>query len=194
MKALRSRTARLAVLMALTSGAPSLALAQEAGGPPATRNPPAGTSTNPSGENPNFSMQPVEGGLMKLDTRTGAMSFCSRKSGACAGGWVCEAVPEDRAALEAEIGRLQTRIAELEKGRGVTPGVPDIMSPPSDEARPGAPPQTTPPAKGEGELTEEARRQLDEAMKMAENVFRRFIDMIDRLRHERETPPADEKL
>lgn len=141
-------------------------------------------------ESARFTMQPVEGGLMKLDTTTGAMSFCAAKAGA----WVCEAVPEDRAALETEISRLQRRIAELEKGRagtgtgGTGGGVPDIMAPPSVEApkdTPLGPPDAAKPApKSEQELSEEARKRLDQAMDMVEQVFRRFFDMVDRLRRE----------
>lgn len=138
-------------------------------------------------EGPRFAMQPVEGGLMKLDTRSGALAFCSVKSGA----WVCEAVPEDRAALEAEIGRLQGRIAALEKGSAGTGtgGVPDIMAPP-EAARPGDTPPLSPPAASppaENALPPEAEKRLDQAMDMAERVFRRFFEMVDRLRG---TPPA----
>ncbi|QIB34469.1 hypothetical protein [Ancylobacter pratisalsi] len=146
-------------------------------------------------ERANFSIQPVEGGVMKLDTRSGAMSFCSQRadarpgagvSGSGAGSWVCEAVPEDRAALEAEIGRLQARIAALEKARtGVTPGVPDIMVPPEGGAGSSThpPPQAAVPD-DDAKLTEDARRKLDEAMDMAEHVFKRFLGMVDRLRGE----------
>lgn len=137
-------------------------------------------------EGPRFTTQPVEGGLMKLDTRSGALSFCSARSGA----WVCEAVPEDRAALEAEIGRLQARIAVLERARPGA-GVPDIMAPP-ESAPPGTPPAAqapdgaTPPADEPG-LSKEADKRLDQAMDMAEHVFRRFFEMVDRLR--RDAPP-----
>ena len=145
-------------------------------------------------ESARFTMQPVEGGLMKLDTTTGTMSFCSAKAGGSgAGTWVCEAVPEDRAALEAEISRLQRRVAELEKGRaGTGTGVPDIMAPPSAEApkdapkdEPSGPPDAAKPLpKSDQELSDEARKRLDQAMDMVEQVFRRFFDMVDRLRRE----------
>ncbi|WP_428032755.1 hypothetical protein [Ancylobacter sp.] len=134
-----------------------------------------------------FSMQPVEGGLMRLDTRTGAMSFCAQR----AGGWTCEVVPDDRAALEAEIGRLQARIAALESGRpGARAGVPDIMvrpdAPPLD-APPSPPPPTaqapTPPDADDA-LPPEARKRLDQAMDVAEHAFRRFFEMVERFREE----------
>lgn len=137
----------------------------------------AGAATGASGAptpTPGYTLQAVEGGVLKLDTRSGALSFCSAKAGA----YVCEAVPEDRAALEAEITRLQARIAELEKGRA---GVPDIMAPPAGkEGAPDAP------------MTEEARKRLDEALDVAEHAFRRFMDMVNRLRSEE--APQGEKL
>ncbi|MGA0564696.1 hypothetical protein ACO2RV_19795 [Ancylobacter sp. VNQ12] len=146
----------------------------------------------PGASAPRFTLQPVEGGVLKLDTRTGALSFCSTRAGGSAGSWVCEAVPEDRTALEEEITRLQGRIAELEKGRS---GVPDIIAPPLPPTGRDAPP---PPAEGEpappgaGESAQEAERKLDRAMDMAEHVFRRFFDMVNRLRSE--PAPQEQKL
>ena len=46
--------------------------------------------------------------MLRLDTRTGAVSSCSNR----VAGWACYAVPDERAALDAEIGKLQ---AENEK-------------------------------------------------------------------------------
>ncbi|MCS0495473.1 hypothetical protein NVS89_10215 [Ancylobacter sp. MQZ15Z-1] len=175
-----SRMAALVLAAAGLLAAPGL-VRGAAAQPAATQEVPAAAA----GEAARFSMQPVEGGLMKLDTRTGAMSFCSQRAGA----WVCQAVPDDRAALEAEIGRLQARIAALEKGRGTTPGVPDIMAPPQQggagsSTRPDAPPKVAPPPEDDTKLTEDAQRQLDKAMDMAEHVFRRFLEMVDRFRRE----------
>ena len=60
---------------------------------------------------------PVADGVVRLDTRTGAVSTCSN-AGA---GWACYSVPDERAALDAEIGRLQAdnekSKTELEKSR-----------------------------------------------------------------------------
>lgn len=138
-----------------------------------------------------FTVQTVEGGLMRLDTQTGALSFCTQR----AGGWACEAVPDDRAALEAEIDRLQARLAALEKNRAAGgAGVPDIMAPPQtmppDATLPDASPTTPPPASSpgaDGELPAQARQRLDQAMDLAEHAFRRFVEMVERLR--KDLPP-----
>ena len=48
---------------------------------------------------------------MRLDFRTGQLAQC----GWAATGWSCKMVPDERAALESEIGRLQRDNAELKK-------------------------------------------------------------------------------
>ena len=58
----------------------------------------------PELENGRYALSPVADGVIRLDTRTGAVSTCNN-SGA---GWACYAVPDERAALDAEIGRLQS--------------------------------------------------------------------------------------
>jgi hypothetical protein len=60
-----------------------------------------------------FKLQKVDGGFLRLDAQTGQVSFCREKES----NWTCETVADDRAALEAEIKRLNDRIAALEKQR-----------------------------------------------------------------------------
>src|SRR5258707_4111873 len=57
----------------------------------------------PDTDNGRYALSPVTDGVIRLDTRTGAVSTCSN-TGA---GWACYTVPDERAALDAEIGRLQ---------------------------------------------------------------------------------------
>lgn len=136
-----------------------------------------------------FSMTPVEGGVMRLDTRTGAMSRCGARSGT----WTCELLPDDRSAYEAEIGRLNDRIATLERqiardAPRPPAGVPDIIEPPrrSPDGGERAGPPSEPDA---GAPTEDGdvRREIDRGMDMAEQMFRRFMRMIERLRREGDT-------
>ena len=59
--------------------------------------------SKPDTENGRYALSPAGDAVIRLDTRTGAVSTCTN-SGA---GWACYAVPDERAAMDAEIGRLQ---------------------------------------------------------------------------------------
>jgi hypothetical protein len=61
-------------------------------------------------ENGRYSFNPVAD-VLRLDTRTGQVSQCSRSDV----GWACKAVPDERSALETEIARLQGENASLKK-------------------------------------------------------------------------------
>ena len=63
----------------------------------------AAAQSMPDTENGRYILSPITDGVIRLDTRTGAVSTCT-DSGA---GWACYSVPDERAALDAEIGRLQ---------------------------------------------------------------------------------------
>src|SRR5262249_40726559 len=67
--------------------------------------------SRPDGENGRYAFNTVSDGVLRLDTRTGQVSKCSNAST----GWACQAVPDDRKALENEIGRLQDENARLKK-------------------------------------------------------------------------------
>ncbi|MCF2525183.1 hypothetical protein [Bradyrhizobium sp. G127] len=56
----------------------------------------------PDTDNGRFTLSPVADGFLRLDTRTGTVSTCANKNG-----WTCRVVPDERTALDAEIGRLQ---------------------------------------------------------------------------------------
>jgi hypothetical protein len=68
-------------------------------------------TATPDGENGRYSFNPVADGVLRLDTRTGQVSQCSRSDA----GWACKVVPDERAALETEIVRLQAENATLKK-------------------------------------------------------------------------------
>ena len=58
-----------------------------------------------------FTFSRVETGLLRLDAETGQVALCRAHNA----GWACEAVPEDRAALEKEIARLQDEVTGLKR-------------------------------------------------------------------------------
>jgi hypothetical protein len=68
----------------------------------------AAAAAEPDSENGRYTFTPSADGMVRLDTKTGTVSNCSNSSA----GWACYAVPDERKALDEEIGRLQ---AENEK-------------------------------------------------------------------------------
>lgn len=67
-----------------------------------------------AGENGRYSMTPTDGGYLRLDTRTGAVSLCKVQNGAA----FCRAATEERAALESEIDRLVKQNETLKQQSG----------------------------------------------------------------------------
>ena len=132
----------------------------------------------PDGENGRYTMTPIPEGVLRLDTRTGTVSTCT-KNGA---GWACYAVPDERSALDAEIGRLQ---AEVEKLKGQLAAGPTVSGK-VDEALP----KSDSLKKAEPKVAEGERRieiplpsdqDLDRAMSFLEKAWRRLIDMANRV-------------
>ncbi len=68
-------------------------------------------SSPPESDDTRYSFNRIDDGYLRLDGRTGQVSICRRGSV----GWSCQAAPDERSALEAEIGRLQGENAALKK-------------------------------------------------------------------------------
>jgi hypothetical protein len=114
----------------------------------------------PDSENGRYSFYPVADGVLRLDTRTGQISQCSRSDV----GWACKVVPDERSALEAEIARLQGENATLKKEL-LARGLPI----------PGAPPSIAQPADPELKLPSDA--DVDKVVSFLEKVWRRLVEM-----------------
>ena len=133
----------------------------------------------PDTENGRYALSPLADGVLRLDTRTGAVSTCNN-SGA---GWACYAVPDERAALDAEIGRLQAdnekMKAELAEREPTVPGKIEEPLAKSDSLR------KPEPKVAEGERKIEiplpSDRDMDRMMSFLERAWRRLIDMANRV-------------
>lgn len=68
-----------------------------------------GAPSSRNGTPGRYEMERTQDGYVRLDTQTGAISLCHRKNS----GWACEAVPDDRLALEEEIERLDRENSKL---------------------------------------------------------------------------------
>ncbi len=105
-----------------------------------------------------YSLVPLEAGALRLDTQTGAMSFCSGEGNA----FTCRPLAEDMselptgdaAGLEDRLTVLERRVADLER-RSVT-----VL--PDDES-------------------------IDRAMTLADRVMRRFFGMVRDMKREMES-------
>ena len=71
-------------------------------------------TTIPDTEKGRYTLAPIADGFLRLDSRNGAVSTC-RNDGQ---GWACYVVPDERAAFDAEIGRLQAENQKLRLADG----------------------------------------------------------------------------
>jgi hypothetical protein len=131
----------------------------------------------PDMEKGRYALSPVADGVIRLDTRTGAVSTCNN-SGA---GWACYAVPDERAALDAEIGRLQSDNeklkAQLAAREPTVTGKIDEPLPKTDSLKP------APKADAERkiEIPLPSDRDMDRVMSFLEQAWRRLVEMAQRV-------------
>ncbi len=93
-----------------------------------------------------YAMTPVEGGFLRLDTRTGEVALCKAAGDAVQ----CRSAAIERSVLEQEIDRLAKENAEL-KAR-LAGNAPSLLAPPS-----------------------RSREELDRALDYAERFMRRMM-------------------
>ncbi|ANV99292.1 hypothetical protein [Bradyrhizobium icense] len=143
----------------------------------------------PETENGRYALSPAGDGVLRLDTRTGAVSTCNN-SGA---GWACYAVPDERAAMDAEIGRQQADIvrlqaenerlkADLASREPTVGGKIEEPLPKSDSLK------KSEPKVAEGERKIEiplpSDRDMDRMMSFLERAWRRLIEMANRVQRD----------
>jgi hypothetical protein len=137
----------------------------------------------PDSENGRYTLSPVADGMIRLDTRTGTVSTCNN-SGA---GWACYAVPDERAAFDAEIGRLQADIeklrAQLAAREPTVSGKTDEALPKSDSLKKGEPNAESKAADSERkiEIPLPSDQDVDRVMSFLERAWRRLMEMANRM-------------
>jgi hypothetical protein len=140
---------------------------------------PSGAQSPRDSENGRYALSPVSDGVIRLDTRTGAVSTCNN-SGA---GWACYAVPDERAALDAEIGRLQTENeklkTELAAREPTVGGKIDEPLPKTDSLKKPEPKVADGERKIEIPLPSD--RDMDRVMSFLEQAWRRLVEMANRI-------------
>jgi len=139
----------------------------------------ASAQSLPDAENGRYALSPITDGVLRLDTRSGAVSTCTN-SGA---GWACYAVPDERAALDVEIGRLQADNeklkAELAAREPTVTGKIDEPMPKTDSLKQPEPKVADGERKIEIPLPSD--RDMDRMMSFLERAWRRLIEMANRV-------------
>lgn len=119
-----------------------------------------------------FTFSRMNDGYVRLDNRTGQVSFCGKRTV----GWTCQLAPEDRGVLESEIARLQEENVSLKKellARGLPlPGT--MKNEPTVKSQP-------PVAQNERPFSLPSDADLDRVKVMVEKAWRRLVDMISAL-------------
>lgn len=121
-------------------------------------------SAAPESDDGRYTFNRIDDGYLRLDGRTGQVSICARRPV----GWTCEAVPDERAALEAEIARLQGENIAVKKeliARNLP--LPGTVKPEPPSAKPEEP---------RLQLPNDA--DLDKVMNFIEKIWRRLVEMI----------------
>ena len=132
----------------------------------------------PDSENGRYSLAPVADGVLRLDSRTGAVSTCTNNGT----GWACYAVPDERAALDAEIGRLQ---ADNEKLKTELAAREPTVSGKTDEALPKSDSLKSDPKAADSERKIEiplpSDQDMDRVVSFLERAWRRLVEMANRM-------------
>lgn len=133
----------------------------------------ASAQSLPDGDNGRYTLSAVKDGVVRLDTRTGTVSTCADNGG----GWICRVVPDERAALDTEIGRLQNENESLKAQLAAR-----------DSATSGNTAEALPKLKRDGERKIEiplpSDRDMERMMSTVENAWRRLVEMAGRLQRD----------
>jgi hypothetical protein len=148
-------------------GGPVAAAAEEQTQP----QPPQAVPAQPPGDTARYTFHRMGDAFVRLDSVTGQVAQCSQGPTT---GWACAAAPEERAALESEIARLQRENAGLKKtllARGDLPGAMAEGKP----VPPGTVPDTTKPP---DDLKLPSDAEVDRALAFMKSVWKKLVDMM----------------
>jgi hypothetical protein len=127
---------------------------------------PAGQAqgTPPESDDARYSFYRADDGYLRLDGRTGQVSACTRRPT----GWSCQALPDERSALEAEIARVQGENVVLKR---------ELLA--HKLPLPAGVKPDMPPGKVEGPGTQSPiDPDFNKVVTFIEKVWRRLVEMI----------------
>ncbi|MBV8925476.1 MAG: hypothetical protein JOZ74_08930 [Bradyrhizobium sp.] len=129
---------------------------------------PALAETAPDSENGRYTFSSTADGLMRLDTKTGTVSNCNNS----AAGWACYAVPDERKALDVEIGRLQAENDRLKAQLA-------SRDPAKGDDKPSAP--NTAENQRKLEIPLPSDQDMDRVMSFLQRAWKRLVDMANQM-------------
>lgn len=129
----------------------------------------AAAESSPDNENGRYTFSPAADGMIRLDTRTGVVSNCKDSPA----GWACYAVPDERKALDDEIGRLQ---AENEKLKA------QLAS--RDPAAAGRGDDKQADSQRKIEIPLPSDQDMDRVMSFLQRAWQRLVDMANQVQRD----------
>lgn len=115
-----------------------------------------------------FSFVRVDDGFLRFDLKTGQVSACNPHPE----GWNCQAVPENRSALEREVESLKNEVATLKQQ------VENLREPPPPRPPAAIPPPNASPTQGDMTRGMPGHNELARAGAALRDVWQRFVDAI----------------
>src|SRR5690349_686542 len=132
----------------------------------------AAAAAEPDSENGRYTFTPSADGMVRLDTKTGTVSNCSNSSS----GWACYAAPDERKALDEEIGRLQ---AENEKLKTQLAAREPAKSDSKSDGKQAAPDVADGQRKIEIPLPSD--QDMDRVMSFLQRAWKRLVEMANQV-------------
>ena len=114
-----------------------------------------------------FTMTPTEGGVLKLDTQTGAVSLCTRAGD----DWSCKLTKDGEVALRKEIDGLKAEIEVLKDQLKTTEEIAGL----GDPSKPGA-------TRGKTQLPSE--KDVDQAFDYFEKMVKKLRERLNKIEND----------
>ncbi len=129
----------------------------------------------PVNENGRYTFSPTTDGMMRLDTKTGTVSNCNNS----AAGWACYAVPDERKALDEEIGRLQAENQKLKAQLAARDPAASAKGNEKGDDKSAAP--NTAENQRKIEIPLPSDQDMDRVMSFLQRAWKRLIDMASQM-------------
>jgi hypothetical protein len=134
----------------------------------------ASAAETPDNGNGRYTFSATADGLMRLDTRTGAISNCSNS----ASGWTCYAAPDERKALDEEIGRLQAENDRLKAQLASRDPAAGKSAEADKPAGPGGPDNR------KIEIPLPSDQDMDRVVSFLQRAWKRLVDMANQMQRD----------